>query len=265
MARQVYLTIDDSPSPVSDDLINYLAARNIPALIFCRGDYLEANPAPMRRAIEHGFIIGNHLYSHQRASRLEYEQICTEIQRTERLIEQLYKDVNTAQPMKTIRFPYLDRGMGAWFVEPDNIKDGDVKAIYTDLIQNGLGNDHKSTPSIAQIETKNRIQENLRHEGYAPPAFAACTAPWYRDNIDIKSAHDTLITCSSSDWMLTARHKGKWPWDSVPALADRMLARMDADDGAHIILLHDQAELMDSFKAFIDLLINAQTQFLNIA
>ena len=73
MAGQCYLTIDDSPSPHTDEMIDYLAENNIPALLFCRGDFLEANPEPILRAIEKGFVIGNHSYAHQPFGTLSHE------------------------------------------------------------------------------------------------------------------------------------------------------------------------------------------------
>lgn len=264
MTRRAYLTIDDSPSDASDSILALLSEHDIPALFFCRGDRMEADPTPIRRAIEAGYIIGNHLYSHRRAGTLDYETICDEILRTEALIDRLYKEAGKPRHLKTLRFPYLDRGMGAWFVEPEAISDAVHKNIYQDLIAQGLGNHPDDLPDTAQIAFKDRLQEFLTTEGFAPPAFESCTADWYRSHPDVQAARDTLLTCSSSDWMLTARHHGRWQWSSVPPLVQRMINRMEHDDGAQIILLHDQAELQNSFKALIDGLCQNSVEFLPI-
>ncbi|MBP9050968.1 MAG: polysaccharide deacetylase family protein, partial [Alphaproteobacteria bacterium] len=55
-----YLTIDDSPSPHTDSLTDFLVERGVPAVLFCVGERIEANPSPIIRAIEKGMVIGNH-------------------------------------------------------------------------------------------------------------------------------------------------------------------------------------------------------------
>ena len=45
------------------------------------------NPGPIVSAIQKGFVIGNHLYSHQRSSELDFTTIIEEIQRTETMID----------------------------------------------------------------------------------------------------------------------------------------------------------------------------------
>lgn len=266
MTYKAYLTIDDSPSDITDNVINFLEAEAIPALIFVRGDFLENHPAPIIRAIEKGYIIGNHLYSHQRASRLTPETVKDEILRTEALIEQAYHSAAVSRPFKAIRFPYLDRAMGAWFIEPDTITNTSAKERFEDLIEFGLGNNKSVVPTAPQIDIKNHIQDFLKSEGFAAPTFSACTASWYRENPCIKDATDTLITCSSSDWMLTQRHKEKWAWNNVADLSQRMLERFTQDgNSAQIILLHDQSELQTVFIDFIKALKSANIHFLPIA
>jgi peptidoglycan/xylan/chitin deacetylase (PgdA/CDA1 family) len=264
MTHTAYLTIDDSPSTITDELIDFLSENEIPALIFARGDLLEANPKPLIKAIEKGFILGNHLYSHQRSSLLSIEQIKEEITKTEALINNAYTQAGRIRTLKTIRFPYLDRGMGAWFIEPDKITNPEDKNIYEDLITIGLGNNKQQRPTQQQIDSKNEIQDFLKSEGFTAPTFPECTAPWYTENPCIKNAADTLITCSSSDWMLTQRHLGNWPYKDTKALTNKMMERFNADTGAQIILLHDQDELLDTFTDFITQLKENNVNFLSI-
>ena len=49
--RQAYLTIDDSPSTRMDDMVDALSARGVPAIFFCRGDYLALRLESASRAI----------------------------------------------------------------------------------------------------------------------------------------------------------------------------------------------------------------------
>ncbi|GEM_PF-341644 len=263
---RLYLTIDDSPSLHTDELTDYMAQRDIPALIFCRGDYLEQNPEPIIRAIHKGFVIGNHLYSHRRASRLDEAEIRQEITRTEALIDAVYVRAKVSRPFKALRFPYMDRGMGAWFAEPLKLDD-DARSVVEDMVGLGLGNDPKMTPSEAQIEVKNRIAAFLTAQGFRAPDCPDVTAPWFRQSEELNTAPDTMMTASSSDWMLTQRHIGKWPYDSVEALSARMIAAMRAPvhhGSAHIALLHDQDELAPVFTAFIDALVAHDAVFLPI-
>jgi peptidoglycan/xylan/chitin deacetylase (PgdA/CDA1 family) len=62
--HEIYLTIDDTPSPLTDDLVDGLVARGVPALLFCRGDFLDASPDAAYRAIDKGMVLGNHGYEH---------------------------------------------------------------------------------------------------------------------------------------------------------------------------------------------------------
>ena len=97
MTPRAYLTIDDSPTKHTDELTDFLAERNIPAILFCvGGDYadlgvpsegMESMPDPVFRAIQKGFLIGNHTYSHSRYSDMRYEDMVKEIEKTESIIE----------------------------------------------------------------------------------------------------------------------------------------------------------------------------------
>ncbi|HEY8191255.1 MAG TPA: polysaccharide deacetylase family protein, partial [Alphaproteobacteria bacterium] len=70
MPLEAYLTIDDSPSAHTGELTVALQKRGVPALLFCRGDRMEKNPDAIVEALECGFVIGNHAYSHTRFSTL---------------------------------------------------------------------------------------------------------------------------------------------------------------------------------------------------
>src|SRR5687768_722942 len=98
--QTAYLTIDDTPSAQTDELTTFLAQRGVPALLFCRGDRLEANPDPAVRAVRAGFVLGNHAYSHTRFSALTLAEGIAEIERTERLIDGVYSRAGIARPGK---------------------------------------------------------------------------------------------------------------------------------------------------------------------
>lgn len=108
--RKLYLTIDDGPSIHMSDKIDYLINKNIPAILFCRGDYLSRFPSHARHAIKNGFIIGNHSYHHPSFNTLNQTEALDEISKTDILIENLYKDSGIKRPAKIFRFPYGHKG-----------------------------------------------------------------------------------------------------------------------------------------------------------
>ncbi len=108
--KSAYLTIDDSPSKDFTAKMEYLHQQGIPALFFCIGNLMQKNELVMRAAIERGFMIGNHSFSHPFFSTLSLEDCRREILQTDQIIEQLYQDAGVQRPAKYFRFPYFDIG-----------------------------------------------------------------------------------------------------------------------------------------------------------
>jgi peptidoglycan-N-acetylglucosamine deacetylase len=255
---KAYLTIDDTPSAETDALTDYLAGRNIPALLFCRGDRLEENPGPVIRAIQKGFVIGNHGFAHKRASSLTHEECCEDIKKADELIEQAYKDAGVQRPGKYFRFAYMDRGMGPWLVEED--LPGPYEQAHRDLLHLGLGHEPQK-PDLAGIERKRALQEVLNTMGYRPVPFRDVTIPWYAKT-EMAQAIDALCTFSTSDWMLTPRHLARdWPYKTIDDLKARIgLAQAGS---RHIILAHDQEGLFMTVRALVEHCIARQFEFLD--
>jgi len=253
------LTIDDSPSVQTDALCDFLVRRNVPALFFCRGDRLDLNPEPVVRAIGAGFFMGNHAYSHTRFSTLSYEDGVAEILKTETLIDAAYKKAGVARPAKYFRFPHMDRGTGGWIIDFDAA--GQHKDRLIRLFAEGLNID-LTPPSAALRDKKDRLQEFLRAQGFVPLPGADLTLPWYRDT-ELAQAVDAMFTFSTSDWMVTPRHAGKWRYKT---LAD-LLNKIDEDDtlwqsaGHHIILAHDQDDLLPVVSALVDHILDKGMEF----
>lgn len=245
--REAYLTIDDSPSPRTDDLIDALLKRGVPAILYCRGDLIEANPDPIIRAIQKGFVIGNHGYQHKRASQLGYEGTCKNIDRADALIADCYKKAGQTHE-RYYRFAYIDRGMGAWFIEPDSVKPED-RATIENIIKTGLGNDPKQLPSTQDIDVKRKLQAYLRARGYRPTPFKDIAHPFYAHS-EMATAIDAMFTFSNADWSATARHGAR----SIDDLKKQMDAdpHLRRDDTAHIVLAHDQEEIHDVTIALVD-------------
>lgn len=110
MKKNIYLTIDDSPSLHTDKKIDYLRTHDIPALFFCRGEFIEKHPQQVINIIQNGFLIGNHSYSHPYFSEISLSDCIEEILKTEDLINQAYESSNVIRSTKIIRFPFGDLG-----------------------------------------------------------------------------------------------------------------------------------------------------------
>lgn len=108
--KKIYLTIDDSPSVHTRTIVDFLKSRTIPAVFFCRGEYIERHKEAVIYAIRQGFLVGNHSYSHPYFSHLAFAECCREIQATEVLINDCYAQAGIARPHKVIRLPFADRG-----------------------------------------------------------------------------------------------------------------------------------------------------------
>jgi peptidoglycan/xylan/chitin deacetylase (PgdA/CDA1 family) len=234
-----YLTIDDSPSSHTDEMIDYLVDKKIPALLFVRGDLLEGNPAPIIRAIKHGFVIGNHSYAHKPFGEYTYEQAIDDIEKCDRLIDQAYEKSSIKRPGKYFRSPYLDRGDG-------------------DRIERHF--EQSSNIDINADERVIKIQNYLCDNGFTQPFKT--NHPLYQ-NQSIASAADCLMTYSSFDWMLTKRHVGKWDYKNIDDLKHRIdESDMKKFDG-NITIFHDQEETFDTFKSLIDHMIIKGYKFLD--
>lgn len=243
MNTKIYLTIDDSPSSHSDELTDFLVQNDVPAILFCRGDLLAEHPAPIIRAAEKGFVIANHAFSHQRASQMSFADIVQDIEKTQSLIEKLYRATGQVQDRKHFRFPHMDRGCGGWVVDYDATPEP-YRETLIKLFGEGL-NVSMSPPHSEQIERKEKLQEYLRAEGYQQIPSAGVTHDWFMQS-EMADAIDAMFTFSTSDWMITKRHAGKWPYKTLDDLKQKIDDDpwLNAGDSANIVLLHDQDELL---------------------
>ena len=230
---EAYLTIDDSPSPDTEELVDFLVARGVPALLFVRGALLEQDPEAIEYAIQNGFLIGNHSYAHTPAGEMEPQAWCDDLEKCEHLIEAAYRRCGVERPAKYYRFPYIDRGDG-------------VKHEQTDT-------------STIQENDKTQVLQDYLHEQHFYQPFKKMPRGYP------KRAHDCLYTYTARDWMLNDTHRGK---HEIKTLAD-LKARVDADAGLkdagqrHILLLHDQPGLLEDTCGLIDYFIENGFEFLD--
>ena len=261
--RSAYLTIDDSPSTRMDDLVDYLEGKGIPAIFYCRGDHLEENSASAIRALQKGFVLANHAYSHQRSSQKDFTWIVDEIEKTEVLLEEIHAVAAVARKGKYFRFPQLDRGTAGWIVDYDEYQGKEREALLAAYAE-GLNVQSMDRPDEQAFEKKKRLQTYLAGAGYTQP-FKGVTHSWFSDS-EIASAHDSLYTFSNCDWMLTARHVGKWPYKSVEDLKKKAQTDpwLSQEGSVNVILAHDQAEIIEVTIELIEDLANNGLEFLEV-
>lgn len=104
------LTIDDVPSNNMKAIVDYLCDQNIVPVLFAIGAALETNYDDTIYAIKKGAIIGNHGYSHVDFADLTYEQGIAEIEKTETILDRVYREAGIERKYKIFRFPYLIKG-----------------------------------------------------------------------------------------------------------------------------------------------------------
>ena len=87
---KIALTFDDGPHPtLTPRILDILEKYNVKATFFMVGVNVENYPDAARAVLEAGHEIGNHTYSHRILSHLSHEEIDSEIEGCEDLLESL--------------------------------------------------------------------------------------------------------------------------------------------------------------------------------
>ena len=104
------LTIDDVSSNNTPAIVDYLNAKNIPAIMFMVGEWAEKHPAELIYALQHGMIVGNHSYTHPHFSEISFEECKKEIEKNEEVLNKFYEEAGVERKYRPFRFPYGDKG-----------------------------------------------------------------------------------------------------------------------------------------------------------
>lgn len=105
-----FLTVDDGPSVLFEEKLDFLSERDVPAVFFCVGREIAGREDQLLRALSLGFELGNHSWSHPRFSDLSAADCLYEIERADDAIGDLYRRAGLAWKGKRFRFPYFDPG-----------------------------------------------------------------------------------------------------------------------------------------------------------
>ncbi len=239
--KKVYLTIDDAPTRDFKKKVEYLAERDIPALIFCLGEELLKFLDDAIYAIQKGFVLGNHGMHHNFFSDMSLQECMDSISGTDEILNNLYNKAGVDRCCKYFRFPYFDQGGFASSVE---------------YKKSGVKNDDKKT----------KLQNFLRSLGYSQPDFMGISLENFKDQQLLEYA-DVRCTFSQMEYFLNKS-------DAPNGLSDPeiILKRVDIDDPdngltlnrvdrSDIILIHDQVETTELFFRIIDRYIDKDFNF----
>lgn len=99
----VALTYDDGPTPLTNQLLDTLVAKQAVATFFLYGAFIDSNPAAVARTHELGMQIGNHTTYHPMLTQQTPDQITFELDDTQARIHAI-----TGQYPTIMRPPYGD-------------------------------------------------------------------------------------------------------------------------------------------------------------
>lgn len=106
--RCLALTIDDGPSPASDELLDLLRQLRVPATLFLIANHVQRGPAGfVERALADGHQIGNHMQADGVSAQLPAAAFEVQLRHTERVLQQ------AAAPRRLLLHWF--RPGGGWF------------------------------------------------------------------------------------------------------------------------------------------------------
>ncbi len=249
MSKVLYLTIDDFPTKTSEDMLLFLKEKNISCILFCIGKDLEKQADLAVKALQMGFILGNHSYSHPAFSKLSLKSAYKEIEETHLLLEEIHKMAGIAWRAKYFRFPYGDKG------------DGKMGRIFT-----------KGYNPWKRLK-KSRIQKRLSELGYTNLQTAGITYGYYQNflaqDCDAHWTLDVMEWClKRPDGMFNLKQEEEVltrlfsdnPFDcrgTVPEAAYGI--RYNAS--SEVVLLHDCEQTFPVFKNVINEMLSRGHRF----
>ncbi len=226
--KPAYLTIDDGPSPLMAERVEFLAARNLPAIWFCRGDFLEVRPEPALAALRHGAIIGNHTYDHTYCSKLTPTRFAEQIDHTERIIERLHARAGVPRRAKYFRFPFEER--------------------------------------IGPPEHFAALQQILRERGFTRPAFADVPYRFFH-HADHANDLSLFWTYDTRDWSLPAQNDPRADTVLAEVLArmdehdpENSLG-LNEPGAAEVIVMHDHGHTAYLWEQIVERLLAKGLRF----
>jgi len=227
LSKIAVLTIDDSPSIHMAGRVAFLASKNIPAVWFCRGDYLEERPESAMQALLNGSILGNHSYDHSYFSRLSLTDAFEQIDRTEALIDEVHVKAGVARKIKCFRFPYEAK--------------------------------------VGTPEHHADLQSGLRERGFVPLGMDGVVSQAFLDHAS-RGESSWYWTYDAEDWKLVAPDDPD-AGERLAAALERMDRDEPAADcglnrhGTEIVILHDHDRAAGQWEVLVERLLSKGLRF----
>lgn len=156
------LTIDDVPEKVHREVTDYLLEKGIPAVFFAIGQSAETNRESIIYALQNGFHVGNHTYTHANLGELTYEEAIAEIEKCDAVIDSLYQEAGVERTYKLFRFPYLSKGNETREALQKYLRDNGFTKLKDDGVGGPLYADMRAKDEI-DVGCSFDIQEYLMH------------------------------------------------------------------------------------------------------
>ncbi|MDZ7901860.1 MAG: polysaccharide deacetylase family protein [Rheinheimera sp.] len=177
--KVIALTFDDGRANKTEQILQILAAEQVPATFFLVGEALERNPELAKKLLAAGHQLGNHSYSHQRMLFKSPEFIASEIEKTDALL----RDVGvTGQILfrppygkKLVLLPWYlathQRVAITWDVAPENYRQiaKDSQAIVQHCLKVQPGSSSCCVmyePRRASMQAIPELIKQLKAQGY---------------------------------------------------------------------------------------------------
>lgn len=228
MRKKVYLTIDDSPNESTIKKVDLLNEKNIEAIFFCRGDYMEKNMEIARYIVAKGHVIGNHSYSHKHFSDYTIEECRNQIIKTDQIIQQIYDLEGKAFKHRYFRYPF---GMKA------NIPYSSKKIFFRKF-----------------SKKFNTVEKTLKELNYKPLKIDNFTKRYPEKHRN--SDTDTFWTFDIAEWKVRDGHK------TVQQTLERIDVELSPERGNEILMMHDNNSYHDVFETVLNHIVQKEIEFL---
>lgn len=88
--KVVYLTFDDGPSKLTDEVLDILKEANAKATFFVLGEQVKRSPELINRIVEAGHVLGNHSFNHNYTKLYNnFSEFWTQIKQTEEEVREI--------------------------------------------------------------------------------------------------------------------------------------------------------------------------------
>jgi peptidoglycan-N-acetylmuramic acid deacetylase len=100
--KDIYLTFDNGyENGYTDDILDVLKEKNVPAIFFVTGHYLKDQPELVKRMVQEGHLVGNHSWHHPDLTAVSDKRLKEELER----VKEEFQRLTGEQDMMYLRAP----------------------------------------------------------------------------------------------------------------------------------------------------------------